>query len=99
MMDNTIAKFKELRLKNCAMNLPEIIKDSETNNCSALQTIDRLLEIELNCREKARIALRFKQSRLGEKTTIDQFDFKHHESRLKDKSRILSLIDLNPKIA
>lgn len=93
-MDDTIAKFKDLRLKNCALNLPEIIKDGEMHNHSALQTISRLLDIEINCREKARIALRFKQSRLGETTTIDQFDFTHHESRAKDKSRILSLIDL-----
>lgn len=38
--------------------------------------------------------MRFKQSRLGDKTTIDQFDFKHHESRQKQKTLILSLMDL-----
>ena len=95
MMDEVIAKFKELRLKNCALNLAEVLKDSARDNLSALQTIERLLDIEIGCREKARIALRFKQSKLEGKTTIDQFDFTHHKSRLKDKSRILSLIDLN----
>jgi len=94
-MNHVITKFKELRLKNCALNLQEVVEHSVQNNLSALQTIDRLLDIEIGCREKARIALRFKQSKLGKKTTIDQFDFIHHESRKKNKSRILSLVDLN----
>lgn len=94
-MDDVIAKFKGLRLKNCALNLQEVMAHGIEKNLSALQTIDRLLDIEINCREKARIALRFKQSRLEEKSTIDQFDFTHHESRSKEKSRILSLVDLN----
>jgi DNA replication protein DnaC len=59
-----------------------------------LQVIDRLLEIEIENRKKARIDLRFKQSKLEEKSTIDQFDFAHHESRQKQKSRILNLLDL-----
>lgn len=93
-MDDVIAKLKALRLKNCELNLAYVIEQSVNKNLSSLQTIDRLLDIEINCREKARIALRFKQSQLGEKTTIDQFDFAHHESRRKEKNRILSLIDL-----
>ncbi len=94
-MDDVIGKFKALRLKNCALNLEQVLEQGTNHNLSALQTIDRLLDIEIGCREKARIALRFKQSKLGAKTTIDQFDFVHHESRQRDKSRILSLVDLN----
>lgn len=93
-MDDVIAKFKELRLKNCALNLQEVMEQSVEKNLSPLQTIDRLLDIEIGCRERARIALRFKQSKLGEKATIDQFDFNHHESRRKEKNRILNLVDL-----
>jgi len=93
-MDAVIDKFKSLRLKNCAQNLADVLEQGSQSNLSPLQTIDRLLEIELACRAKTRIALRFKQSRLGEKTTIDQFDFKHHESRQKQRSLILSLMDL-----
>lgn len=93
-MDAVIDKFKTLRLKNCAQNLSDVLEQSARSNLSPLQTIDRLLEIELDCRAKTRIAMRFKQSRLGEKTTIDQFDFKHHESRQKQKNLILSLMDL-----
>ena len=93
-MDNVIEKFKALRLKNCALNLADVIEQGAQKNLSALQTIDRLLEIEIACRKKTRIDLRFKQSRLGEKTTIDQFDFSHHVSRKKQKNQILNLIDL-----
>ncbi len=93
-MDNVIEKFKALRLKNCALNLADVIEQGSKKNLSALQTIDRLLEIEIACRKQARIALRFRQSKLGEKTTIDQFDFSHHVSRKKQKNQILNLIDL-----
>ena len=93
-MDAVIDKFKSLRLKNCALNLPDILDQSVRNNLSALQTIDRLLETEIVCRQTARIILRFKQSKLEEKTTIDQFDFTHHESRQKQKNLILNLMDL-----
>jgi len=93
-MDTVIEKFKLLRLKNCALNLADVLEQSRRNNLSAVQTIDRLLEIELASREKARVALKFKNSRLGEKTTIDQFDFGHHESRQKQKTLILNLMDL-----
>lgn len=93
-MDKVIEKFKSLRLKNCALNLADIIEQGTKKNLSALQTIDRLLEIEIECRKQARIALRFRQSKLQEKITIDQFDFSHHASRKKQKNQILNLIDL-----
>ncbi len=93
-MDTVISKLKSLRLKNCALNLSDILDQGTRNNLSALQTIDRLLDSEIGCREKARIDQRYKQSKLGAKTTIDQFDFSHHESRQKEKNRILGLMDL-----
>jgi DNA replication protein DnaC len=38
--------------------------------------------------------LRFKQSGLDTKTTIDQFDFNYHKSRQNQKGIILNLVDL-----
>jgi len=49
---------------------------------------------ESGSREKTRIDLRFKQSQLDKKTTIDEFNFSHHESRKREKTRILRLMDL-----
>lgn len=93
-MESVIQKFKTLRLKNCALNLPKVMEQAARENLTPLQAIDRLLEIEIESRKRARIALRFTQSKLEEKPTIDQFDFSHHESRQKQKGLILNLMDL-----
>jgi len=93
-MDKIITKFKELRLKHCAENVAQIIEQAAQKNLSCLQTIERLLDLELEQRRKARIALRYRQSKLSEKLTIDQFDFAFHSSREKQKQLILGLLDL-----
>ena len=95
MLDVVTDKFKALRLKHCADNISEIIQQAEQHNLSCLQTIDRLLDIELEKRRNNRIALRFRQSKLTEKTTIDQFDFNFHPSRRKQKNLIVNLLDLD----
>ena len=94
MIDAVIEKFKLLRLKNCAQNMSQIIELGTDQNLSALVILDRLLDLELESRERNRVALRFKQSKLLEKPTIDQFDFNFHGSRKKQKSRILNLLSL-----
>lgn len=94
MMEPVKQKFKELRLKNCAMHIADVIESAVRENLSPLQTIDRLLDIELDARQKARIELRYKQSKLAEKPTIDRFDFNYHESRRKQRNVILHLMDL-----
>ena len=94
MIEDVITMLKELRLKNCSENIGEILEEASRKNLSPLQTIERLLALELEARQKSRIARRFKQSKLDEKPTIDQFDFKHHESRQRQKNLILRLLDL-----
>jgi DNA replication protein DnaC len=95
MLDTVVCKFKELRLKHCAENIDGVIKQAEQHNLSSLQAIDRLLDIEIEKRRNNRIALRFRQSKLTEKPTIDQFDFNHHHSRKSQKNLILHLMDLD----
>jgi DNA replication protein DnaC len=95
MINNVIDKFKELRLKNCADNIDDVVKQAEKHNLSYLQSLERLLDIELEARRTARIALRFKQSKLAQKNTIDQFNFNFHKSRQKQKNIILNLMDLD----
>ena len=94
MIDNVVQKFKELRLKHCSENIADIIKQAEQHNLSVLQAVDRLLDIEIEARKISRIALRYRQSKLTEKPTVDQFDFNFHSSRKKQKNLILNLIDL-----
>lgn len=88
-------KFRELRLKHCAGNIESILEQGKQKNLSPLQIIERLLDLETEQRRQARILLRFKQSKLQEKPTIDQFDFAFHVSRKKQKNLILGLMDLD----
>jgi DNA replication protein DnaC len=94
MIESIILKFKLLKLKTCADNILQTTELAKQKNWSALQIIEHLLDLELEAREKNRIAMRFKQSKLFEKPTIDQFDFNFHASRKKQKNRILNLLDL-----
>lgn len=93
-MNTIIEKFKTLRLRNCAQNIESIIEQANHKNLSPLQAIERLIDIEIEERDKARMVLRFKQSGLDTKVTIDQFDFNYHKSRQAQKSIILNLMDL-----
>jgi len=94
MIDGVQRKFRDLRLKHCADNIASALEQAAQKNLSILQTIDRLLDLEIDMRRQARIQLRFKQSRLLEQPTIDQFDFNHHVSRKNHKNAILGLLDL-----
>jgi DNA replication protein DnaC len=94
MIDGVQQKFRDLRLKHCADNIASALEQADQKNLSILQTIDRLLDLEIDMRRQARIQLRFKQSRLLEQSTIDQFDFNHHVSRKNHKNTILGLLDL-----
>jgi len=94
MIDSVQRKFKELRFKHCAENIESVLEQGKQKNLSPLQIIERLLDLEIEKRRQARILLRFKQSKLLEQPTIDQFDFSFHTSRKKQKNVILGLMDL-----
>jgi DNA replication protein DnaC len=93
-IESVIEKCKALKLKAVAEQLEQTTVLAEHRNWTPLQTIDHLFELELELRKKNRIERCFKQSKLYEKTTIDQFDFTFHGSRKKQKSRIVNLMDL-----
>ena len=93
-IESVIEKCKVLKLKAIAEHLEQTTVLAEHRNWTPLQMIDHLFELELQLRQKNRIERCFKQSKLYEKTTIDQFDFTFHGSRKNQKSRIVNLIDL-----
>jgi len=68
MIEPIILKFKLLKLKTCADNILQTTELAKQKNWSALQIIEHLLDLELEAREKNRIALRFNQSKLFRKT-------------------------------
>lgn len=74
--------------------LDDILDTSKQKNLSFADTIFRLTELEIDRRRQSAIKLRFDNSRLKEKITIDQFDFHHHKSRKEQKNTITSLLNL-----
>jgi DNA replication protein DnaC len=88
-------KLTHLHLKGMADQLGASMEQAAKNNLDLLTTLTRLADIELEQRFQNAIALRWKQSKLTEKLTIDQFDFAHHKSRQEQKTRILHLLNLD----
>ena len=93
-IESVIEKCKLLKLKAIGEHLEQTTVLAEHRNWTPLQMIDHLFELELQLRKKNKIERCFKQSKLYEKTTIDQFDFTFHGSRKNQKSRIVNLMDL-----
>lgn len=94
-IESVIGKLKALRMKPTAENLVRILQQAEKQNLPPLMIIEAIVDIECEARHKNRIHQRFKQSRLLERPTIDQFDFHFHISRKKQKTRILDLMDMS----
>jgi DNA replication protein DnaC len=93
-IESVIEKCKALKLKAIAEHLEQTTAIAEQRNWTPFQTIDHLFDLELELRKKNKIERCFQQSKLYDKTTIDQFDFFFHISRKNQKSRILNLMDL-----
>jgi DNA replication protein DnaC len=94
MVEQIQEKFQALRLKHCAENITMVLEQGAQKNLSTLQMLHRLLDLEIEKRRQAMILRCFKQSKLTEQPTIDQFDFNFHPSRSKQKAVILGLLDL-----
>jgi DNA replication protein DnaC len=94
MIESVKEKFKQLRMKTCAEHIDRIIEMTSEKNRSLPHMLDYLLDLELESRRVCRVQRLFKESKLTEKTSIDQFDFNFHNSRIKQKNRILNLLGL-----
>lgn len=88
-------KLTNLRLKTMAANLDEILDQAAEKNLGPIEALTRLADLETEQRWQNSIGLRWRQSNLIEKLTIDQFDFKHHKSRAEQRGRILDLLSLD----
>jgi DNA replication protein DnaC len=93
--DHLKQKLTKLRLKAMAQQLDTVLQRATEKNMDLLSSLNHLAEIELNQRWQTAINLRWQQSKLNEKITIDQFDFHHHKSRQDHKIRILNLLNLD----
>jgi DNA replication protein DnaC len=88
-------QLAHLRLKGMSDHLETVMEQATQHNLDLLTSLQRLADIELEQRFQNAIALRWKQSKLADKLTIDQFDFDHHNSRQEQKTRILNLLNLD----
>ena len=75
-------------------HLDQTIADAAAKNRSLAETLESLVDCELEARNSRSIERRFRLSRLHAQYSIDSFQFKHHKSRLEFKPRILRLLDL-----
>jgi len=94
MTDQLKNNLSALHLKAMAQHLDAVLLQSEEKNLSFSATLLHLTELEMERRWQTAIKLRWDQSRLPEKLSIDQFDFNHHKSRKEQKNRIVNLLNL-----
>jgi len=88
-------KLMSLRLKVMAQHLDVVLKEAREKNRDSLFVLNHLADLEAEHRWQNAMRLRFQQSKLTEKLTIDQFDFNHHKSRKDQKTQILDLVNLD----
>ena len=88
-------KLLRLRLKAMAQHLDLVLEQAAQKNLNLVTTVNRLTDHEIEARRQTAIALRYRQSHLIDKPTLDQFDFHHHKSRLDQKTQILNLFSLD----
>jgi DNA replication protein DnaC len=74
--------------------LDQTIADAAQRNRGFAETLESLVDCELESRNSRSIERRFRLSRLHARHSIDSFHFKHHKSRMELKPRILRLLDL-----
>ena len=94
MIEDLVQKFRSLKLRAFVENIDQTLAMANEKNWPAQQIIEHLVDLELELRRKNRMDRCFKQSGLDDKMTIDQFDFNHHISRKKQKTKILDLFTL-----
>src|SRR5271157_6346350 len=75
--------------------LQQTLTEATARNLSVAQSLEALVDRELEARSQRAVERRFKLSRLHAKPSIDSFHFNHHKSRLQLKTRILRLLDLD----
>ena len=88
-------KLTDLRLKGMLQQLDTTLEQAMQRNLNVVATPHLLADLELEHRWHNAIHLRWRQSALTEKLTIDQFDFDHHKSRKEQKTRLLTLFNLD----
>lgn len=94
-MNNLSDKLQRLKLNLMGQRLEQVLAEAASKNLSVAQTLEWLLDLELEGRWKRSVERRFRFSRLHAQIGIETFNFHHHKSRLQLKTKILRLLDLD----
>jgi DNA replication protein DnaC len=94
-MKSLVDKLDQLKLTTMSQQLEAVVRQAEQRNLSVPESLLRLVEMELEARQIRSVERRFRQSRLQDRFSLDSFDFQHHASRKKIRSRLLRLLDLD----
>ena len=76
-------------------NLDQVLTEASAKNLSLAATLESLADLELDARQSRAVERRFRDARLGVRSSIDSFKFNHDKTRLQLKNRILQLMDLD----
>ena len=80
-------KLEQLNLTTMSHHLDQMLADATAKNLSLAQTLETLIDPEIESRYQRSIERRFKLSRLQTKPSIDSFHFNHDKSRAQLKTR------------
>jgi DNA replication protein DnaC len=94
-MKQLIEKLELLKLTTMSQQLETIITETDQRDLSLSEALLRLADMELEARQIRSVERRFRQSRIQDRFSLDGFDFSHHASRKKIRSRLLRLMDLD----
>lgn len=94
-MNELAPKLEALKLSFMSQQLDTVLADAASKNLSVVATLEWLVDLELEGRQKRAVERRFLFSRLNAQVGIESFNFNHHKSRQQLKSRILHLLDLD----
>ena len=95
MTKRIIEKSDALRLKAFGENYEAVMERASAENWPPAKIMEHFFDLELERRRELRVEKCYKESKLTEKPTVDQFDFDHHASRKKQRNRILDLLTLS----
>ena len=76
-------------------NLDQVLTEASTKNLSLAAALESLADLELDARQSRAVERRFRDARLGFRSSMDSFKFNHDKTRLQSKNRILQLMDLD----
>jgi DNA replication protein DnaC len=94
-MNSLPQKLDRLRLSAMSQQLEAALSAAAARNLSVVETLESLVDLELEARNGRAVLRRFRLSRIHAQHAIDSFHFSHHKSRLAAKARILRLLDLD----